>query len=108
MRGKLRLAASRLWSVAQPLRSQEQTLPSTQEDYRTGFYNMYRREAEEYDREFIKKHDEDLSTTLIFVSIFTFLRRVCVLTPRTGWSVLRRYFRIHHPGSTQASAGPER
>ena len=29
---------------------------------------MYRREAEEYDREFIKNNDEDLNTTLIFVS----------------------------------------
>jgi len=28
---------------------------------------MYRREAEEYDREFIKNNDEDLNTTLIFV-----------------------------------------
>jgi len=47
--------------------SQEQDLPSTREDHRTRFYEMYHDEAEEYDREFIKKHDEDLNTTLIFV-----------------------------------------
>jgi len=49
--------------------SQERDLPPTQEDYRTKFYEMYRHEAEEYDREFIKKYDEDLNTTLIFVCV---------------------------------------
>jgi len=44
-------------------------LPSAQEDPRAKFYDVYRREAEEYDREFIKKYDEDLNTTLIFVSL---------------------------------------
>jgi len=33
------------------------------------FYDMYRREAGEYDREFVKKYDEDLNTTLVFVSL---------------------------------------
>ena len=37
------------------------------EDVRGEFYKHYRKEAEEYDREFLKKHDEDLNTTLIFV-----------------------------------------
>ena len=41
-----------------------------QEEYRTRFYEVYRQEAEEYDREFIKRYDEDMSTTLIFVSLF--------------------------------------
>jgi hypothetical protein len=42
---------------------------STQEDHRSRFYEHYRKEAEEYDREFMKKYDEDLNTTLIFVSL---------------------------------------
>ena len=46
-------------------------IPSAQEDHRAGFYEHYRKEAEEYDREFMKKHDGDLNITLIFVS-FTF------------------------------------
>ena len=50
-----------------PLRSHKQASPPTQEDYRTKFYNLYRREAEEYDREFIERYDQDLDTTLIFV-----------------------------------------
>jgi len=42
---------------------------SQQEDPCTRFYKIYRKEAEEYDKEFMKKYDEDLNTTLIFVSL---------------------------------------
>ena len=52
-------------------------MPLTHEDYRTKFYETYRREAEEYDREFIKKYDEDLNTTLIFVGLSMFLTCRC-------------------------------
>ena len=47
--------------------SQGQDPPPKEEDYRTKFYELYRHESEEYDREFIKRYDEDLNTTLIFV-----------------------------------------
>ena len=40
----------------------------TPEDIRSRFYEDYRKVAEECDKEFMKKHDEDLDTTLIFVS----------------------------------------
>ena len=53
----------------EPLCSQKQDSPPTREDFRTEFYEKYRHEAEEYDREFIKRHDEDLNTTLIFVRV---------------------------------------
>lgn len=36
---------------------------------RVEFYNNFRREADECDRDFMKKYGEDLNTTLIFVSI---------------------------------------
>jgi hypothetical protein len=98
---------SHLWSVFKPLGSQEQDVPLTHEDFRTKFYETYRREAEEYDREFIKKYDEDLNTTLIFVSFLCF-SHVNVLTRPTGWSVLRSDFRIRHSGRLPAPAGPER
>ena len=52
-----------------PLYSQKPDPPPTAEDYRTKFYEKYCHEAEEYDREFIKRYDEDLNTTLIFVCI---------------------------------------
>ena len=35
---------------------------------RAKLYDKYRREVGGYDMDFIKKHDEDLNTTLIFVS----------------------------------------
>ena len=64
-----------------PLRSRKQDSPQTQEDYRTKFYDVYRREAEEYDREFIKRYDEDLNTTLIFVC---FLCSLCLRRADSG------------------------
>ena len=39
---------------------------------RSRFYEDYRKVAEEYDKEFMKRYDEDLSTTLIFVSPASF------------------------------------
>ena len=36
-------------------------------DPRVDFYAMYKKESLEYDTEYVKKYDEDLNTTLIFV-----------------------------------------
>lgn len=44
-------------------------LPTYQVDHQAQFYERYRGVAEEYDKGFIKKYDEDLNTTLIFVSV---------------------------------------
>ena len=41
--------------------------PPATEDPRGKFYEHYLKVAEDYDREFLKKYDEDLNTTLIFV-----------------------------------------
>ena len=42
---------------------------------RADFFSVYRRESDEFDREYTKKYDEDLNTTLIFVSYpISFLR----------------------------------
>jgi len=35
------------------------------------FYNKFQREMEEHDRDFEKRYDEDLNTTLIFVSVYS-------------------------------------
>jgi hypothetical protein len=43
-------------------------LLGTASSARGEFYDKFQREADEYDRDFIKKYDEDLNTTLIFVS----------------------------------------
>ena len=50
------------------LHRKEEDPEPLQDGLRAEFYTHYRKEAEEYDKEFVKKHDEDLNTTLIFVS----------------------------------------
>ena len=55
-------------TVAKIARDSQQGAKPTQEDHRARFFEHYRKEAKEYDREFMKKYDEDLNTTLIFVS----------------------------------------
>ena len=42
--------------------------PIKNDDARLDFYAMYKKEAVEYDTDYVKKYDEDLNTTLIFVS----------------------------------------
>lgn len=42
--------------------------PTKTGDLRTDFYSAYQKEAAEYDTNFVKQYDEDLNTTLIFVS----------------------------------------
>ena len=37
-------------------------------DPRADFFAAYRKEADEFDRGYAKKYDEDLNTSLIFVS----------------------------------------
>ena len=80
---------------------------SQQEDARTRFYKIYRKEAEEYDKEFMKKYDEDLNTTLIFVSLAR-CPDTCMLSWVTGRSVLGRGFGVHHRGPFGVPAKPER
>ena len=46
-------------------KKQDEKLPG--EDLRTKFYERYRELAEGYDKDFMKKYEEDLDTTLIFV-----------------------------------------
>jgi hypothetical protein len=43
-------------------------LLGTSSSARVKFYDKFQCEADEYDRDFMKKYDEDLNTTLIFVS----------------------------------------
>jgi len=86
--------------------SQSQHAGTTPEDIRSRFYEDYHKVAEEYDKEFNKRYDEDLNTTLIFVSLVSSCG-VSVLIRIAGWSVLRRHFCLHHPGSIAAPARPK-
>ena len=68
---------------------------SDQEEYRTKFYEYYHKEAEEYDKEFVKKYDEDLNTTLIFVSfVHWYFGAHANLV--VGWSLFCCHLCIHH------------
>ena len=65
---------------------------------RAEFYDKYKREADEYDKDFIKKYDQDLNTTLIFVS-GSFVRHPrgkLIEYVTAGWIVLRCDFSVHH------------
>ena len=57
-------------SIQDALRSFFQ--PIKTDDPRLDFYTTYKREAMEYDTDYVKKYDEDLNTTLIFVSRTSF------------------------------------
>ena len=41
--------------------------PIKNDDPKIDFYTMYKREATEYDTEYMQNYNEDLNTTLIFV-----------------------------------------
>ena len=59
-------------------------LHGTSSSARVEFYDKLQREADECDRNFMKKYDEDLNTTLIFVSLgFAFVSATAfILFPR--------------------------
>ena len=54
---------------APPPHSQRKEAQSIRGDLRAEFYKHYRKGAEEYDKDFIKKYDSDLNTSLIFVRL---------------------------------------
>ena len=85
---------------------QGQDLPSTPDDIRSRFYEDYHQVAEEYDKEFNKRYDEDLNTTLIFVSLISY-SDIYVLNQTTGWSVFSCHFCLHHRGWLPAPARPK-
>ena len=77
--------------------SRKQNVLPTQEDYQARFYTDYRKVAEEYDKEFLKKYDEDLNTTLIFVNFkSSFSKSMLTRVSISGRSVLCRSLRLHH------------
>lgn len=50
-----------------PSPSKVRGLLPIQDNLRTKFYEEYHKMAEEHDKDFVKKYDDDLDTTLIFV-----------------------------------------
>lgn len=89
----------------QSFRSQKQDALPSREDYKARFYDDFREVAEEYDKEFIKGYNEDLNTTLIFVSS-TWVFVESLLTKISGRSIFRCCLRVHHSSRLSTSTRP--
>ena len=75
------------------------------DDPRLDFYMMYKREATEYDVNYVKKYDEDLNITLIFVRLSPppFCCRL-LNVPTLGRSILCSQLSLRHRHSVQIAA----
>jgi hypothetical protein len=94
-----------LVTVADPSHRNKE-LPS--EDLRSRFYEHYFKEIREYDKEFMKRNDDQyLNTALIFVSYLRCSLGTCVLTWGSGRSVLRCHFRVYRPSPAPAPTRPK-
>ena len=69
--------------------------PIKHDDTGRDFYTMYKRETMEYDTEYMQKYNEDLNTTLIFVSLHI-SHHYITLNIFAGRSVLRSQLRLRH------------
>ena len=82
--------------------------PIKNEDPQLDFYTVYKREATEYDTENMRKYNEDLNTTLIFVRYCYPLDCRLVLTDFSGRSILCSQFRLRHRCPVKTWAGFQR
>ena len=76
--------------------------PIKNDNARLDFYTVYKREATEYDMDYVKKY-EDLNATLIFVRRLP-LALTNYLTALIGRSVLRSQLCIRHRCPIESSA----
>ena len=78
------------------------------EDNQAQFYQAYRKVAEEYDKEFLKKYEEDLNTTLIFVSsVSNFTERVLTSSQAGLFSAVASAFIILVDPQLKPDSGDE-
>ena len=76
--------------------------PIKNDDARLDFYTVYKKEATEYDVDYVKKYDEDLNTTLIFVCCLP-LAFIAYLTVPEGWSFLCGQLSVCHRHPIEAA-----
>lgn len=77
-------------------------LLGTTKNPRVEFYDKFQCEADEYDRDFMKKYDEDLNTTLIFVSGSCIPASILALICLLGRSILCSHIHFHSRRSEQS------
>ena len=86
----------------------QEILPVDKEDHQAQFYQAYRKVAEEYDKEFLKKYEEDLNTTLIFVSfVSNFTERVLISSQAGLFSAVASAFIILVDPQLKPDSGDE-
>ena len=84
-----------LWMYLQPIKN---------DDPRLDFYTLYKREAMEYDTNYIRRYSGDLDTTLIFVGFRCLQHRAAMLTTLLGRSVFRGQFCLRHRSPVETRA----
>ena len=88
--------------------SKKQDVSPIQEGYEARFYADYRKVADEYDKEFLKKHDEDLNTTLIFVSFTSSFSELVLIGYQAGlFSAVTSAFIVQVDSQLQPDPGDE-
>ena len=80
--------------------------PVKNDDPQLDFYTIYERETVGYDTEYIKRCNEDLKNTLLFVRFCVPLMTSATLTTFPGWFVLCGQLRLRHRHPAKARAGP--
>ena len=86
----------------------QEILSVDKEDNQAQFYQAYRKVAEEYDKEFLKKYEEDLNTTLIFVSsVSNFTERVLTSSQAGLFSAVASAFIILVDPQLKPDSGDE-
>ena len=73
--------------------------PIRNEDPRLDFYTIYKREVTQYDAEYVKKYDDDLNTTLIFVRPLPFVFSTFLTFPRSRVCSLLSVQHLSSPSS---------
>lgn len=91
------------------LPSNQEHLPFPNPNAQIEFYKKFKREADEYDNDFVKKYNDEADTTLIFVSFplhsFRDLNANLDISWGIGWSVLCSRIRFHYRRSESTSTG---
>ncbi|KAF9783273.1 hypothetical protein BJ322DRAFT_1008423, partial [Thelephora terrestris] len=59
-------------------------LLETDQNARVEFYTKFQRQTSDHDRDFIKKYDEDLNTTLIFAGLFSAVASAFIISVETS------------------------
>jgi len=83
--------------------------PLRTNDPRTDFFATYRKESADFDRDYARKYDEDLNTSLIFVSDPIQIHPLSTYSRGdTGRFIFCSQFRVHNRCPIKARARPER